>query len=203
MRSESNLEKATNSARNLVTRAEISKVDDALKMQVVQAIGLEDEIISEIEHFQPYGLSSHPLTGSEAMLLFVGADRSHPVAVVVDDRRYRLKNLKQGEVVLYTDEGDYIHLKRGNIIEVSTKKLIVKAEKIMVDAEDVTVNAKKTELESASITLKASEITLDAPIVNVTGKIMATGDISGAGISMKKHVHSGVERGPANTGTPA
>ena len=177
---------------------------------------MEDEIISEIERFQPYGLTSCPHNGSEAMLLFVGADRSHPVAVVVDDRRYRLKNLKPGEVVLYTDEGDYIHLKRGNIIEVSTKKLVVNAEKIIVESkdltvnakkitvesEDLTVNAKKTKVESDSITLKASEITLDAPLVNFTGQVVANGNISGAGVSMKSHVHSGVEPGPSNTGTP-
>ena len=34
-----------------------------------------------------------------------------------DDRRYRI-DLADGEVALYTDEGDYIHLKRDGVIAV-------------------------------------------------------------------------------------
>jgi phage gp45-like len=39
--------------------------------------------------------------------------------------RYRL-TLEDGEVSLYTDEGDYVHLKRGRMIEVVTDDLVFK-----------------------------------------------------------------------------
>lgn len=49
-------------------------------------------------------------------MTFLGGNRAQGLAVKVDDRRYRLKGLACGEVALYTDEGDKIHLERGNLI---------------------------------------------------------------------------------------
>ena len=45
--------------------------------------------------------------------------------VASEDGRYRLQ-LKDGEVSLYTDEGDYVHMKRGRMIEVVTDDLVFK-----------------------------------------------------------------------------
>jgi len=55
------------------------------------------------------------------------------VVVATADGRYRLP-LVDGEVALYTDEGDYIHLKRGRLIEVVTDTLVVRAKtKVVLD----------------------------------------------------------------------
>ena len=85
--------------------------------------GRANETFTDREYFQHYGFTSRPLSGAEAVVLKKG---NNIIVVASDDRRYRLA-LEEGEVGLYTDEGDSIHLKRGNEIHVTTEKLIIKA----------------------------------------------------------------------------
>lgn len=101
---------------NMVARAVVRLADDAKKMQVLQVVILDGETREGVERFQPYGLTSVPLDGAEAVVLAVGGRRDHLLAVVVDDRRHRKKDLAAGEVALYTDEGASVHLKRGRIV---------------------------------------------------------------------------------------
>jgi phage baseplate assembly protein V len=103
----------------MVSRGVVTSVDDSKKLQEMQCSSFADETLEGVEHFQPYGFTSVPLPEAEAVLIFPQGNRDHAVSVVVDDRRYRLKGLQGGEVALYTDEGDKIHIKRGGTIEVS------------------------------------------------------------------------------------
>jgi phage gp45-like len=64
-----------------------------------------------------YGVSSRPLAGADAVMLFLGGDRSKGIIIATTDRRYQIE-LAEGEVALHTDEGDHIHLKRGRIISI-------------------------------------------------------------------------------------
>lgn len=91
----------------------------------VQMQGLAGEQVNG-ELMQHYGFTSAPLAGAEYIVLPVGGNSKHAVVVASEDGRYRIK-LADGEVALYTDEGDRIHLKRGRLIEVETQTLVVKA----------------------------------------------------------------------------
>lgn len=110
-----------------VARAVVSLVDDDRKLQVVQLSLLKREIRDNIERFQNYGFTAKPHAGAEAVVVFVGGNRDHGLCIAVDDRRYRLKGLEDGEVALYTDEGDKVHLKRNRVIEVTTHTFKVNA----------------------------------------------------------------------------
>lgn len=116
----------TQGLRLMVGRAVVRLVDDALKLQGLQVSLLADEVREGVERFQNYGFTSHPHPGAEAVALSVSGSRDHVLVVAVDDRRYRLQSLAQGEVAIYTDEGDKVVLKRGGTIEVtaSTKVLL-------------------------------------------------------------------------------
>ncbi|WP_454865400.1 phage baseplate assembly protein domain-containing protein [Pseudomonas hormoni] len=94
------------------------------KLIGVQMEGLSGESVSG-ELFQHYGFSSAPLAGAEYLVIPVGGNSKHAVVVASEDGRYRLV-LQDGEVSLYTDEGDYIHMKRGRMIEVETDDLLFK-----------------------------------------------------------------------------
>lgn len=109
-----------NAVRSTVARAVVHLVNDAKKLQLVQAGALAGETIDDAEHHQPYGFSSVPLDGAEAILVFPGGDRGHPIAVAVSDRRHRPTGGQAGEVVMYTDEGDQIRLGRGHVITIAT-----------------------------------------------------------------------------------
>lgn len=103
---------------NLLARGVVRLVDDAGGLQAVQLGVLAGETRDGAERFQEYGFSARPHPGAEAVVLFVGGRRDHPVVVAVDDRRHRKRGLAAGETCLYTDEGDYVLLKRGRIVEV-------------------------------------------------------------------------------------
>lgn len=62
------------------------------------------------------GFTSAAQNGAEAVVLFPGGGRSHGVAVVVADRRFRLKGLARGEVALYDDQGQSVTLTRAGIV---------------------------------------------------------------------------------------
>lgn len=91
----------------------------------VQMQGLAGETVSG-ELMQHYGFTSAPLAGAEYIVLPIGGNSKHAVVIASEDGRYRLK-LTDGEVALYTNEGDYIHMKRGRLIKVVTETLVVQA----------------------------------------------------------------------------
>ena len=91
----------------------------------VEMQGLAGEAVSG-ELFQHYGYASAPLPGAEYIAIPVGGNSRHTVVVASEDGRYRLR-LQDGEVALYTDEGDRVHMKRGRVVEVVTDTLRVTA----------------------------------------------------------------------------
>jgi phage baseplate assembly protein V len=120
----------------LLVRGYVALVDDTKKMQQVQVRLLSNETKDAIEHFQPYGYTSVPLAGAEALVGCLGGNRTHAIAIVADDRRYRLTGLQGGEVALYTDEGTTVVLKRGKIVEVSCDQFNLSCQKLTIDASD-------------------------------------------------------------------
>lgn len=101
-----------------IARGVVKVVDDSKGLQKVQITLLADEVADKLERVQQYGFTSKPKAGAEAVALFLGGNRDHGVVIAVDDRRYRLKGLADGEVALYTDTDSKIVLKNGGKIEV-------------------------------------------------------------------------------------
>jgi len=104
------------SLQNIVARAVITVTDTARKCQTAGLTLIAGEQKVGVECLEPYGFTSAAHEGAEAVVLFPGGDRSHGVAVVVADRRYRLKGLAQGEVALYDDQGQSVTLTRAGIV---------------------------------------------------------------------------------------
>lgn len=113
--------------RTLLSRGVVALVNDALKIQQLQLTVLDGETVVA-QRLQNYGFTSVPLAGAEAVLAAIAGARSHLVVVATDDGRYRLKGLQNGEVAIYTDEGDSIVMKRGHLVEVTTQTLHVTAQ---------------------------------------------------------------------------
>jgi phage gp45-like len=110
---------------NSVKRVTVERTDDDRLMQEVEINLFHDEKMKEIEHFQPYGVSSRvkgPTTEggkkrkAEGVVIFTGGNRSHGIVVVVGDRRYRLKGLQEGEVALHDDQDQKVHITRDGIL---------------------------------------------------------------------------------------
>jgi len=136
--------------RNLVARGTLKGTDDGGKMQRVDLGLMADESKRGVEHFQPYGLTAHARPGAEAVVVFPAGGREHGLVVVIDDRRYRLQGLAEGEVALYSDEdgqgGHRVHLRRGRVVEVRCARLEIKADTVEIDAAETRVTGALTEM---------------------------------------------------------
>lgn len=150
--------------RMMVARGVVKLINDSLKMQEVQITLLADEVKADVERFQNYGLTSHPLPGAEAAVMFVGGSRDHGMVIAIDDRRYRLKGLAAGEVALYDDLGQKVHLKR-DMIDVDSPT------KIKATAPNVEIIA-------------SAKVTMTTPLLEVSGNITAGGNINDSVRSM-------------------
>jgi len=95
----------------------------------------------------------------------VGGNSKHTVVVASEDGRYRIV-VKDGEVALYTDEGDYIHMKRGRLIEIETDTLVVKA-KTKVRFETPVVEMSKDVKAAGEIADHARTMQEDRDIYNL------------------------------------
>lgn len=162
---------------NMVGRAVLQAIKDDAKMQELQISLLTDEVRQRAERFQNYGFTSVPLPGAEAVALFPGGDRSAPIVIVVDDRRYRKKNMKAGEVAVYNDKGDYVLFKDDRTIEV------VAGTEVKVTAPTITANAStKVQITSpqvvvdasTSLTITSPTLTFNSDNINMTANVKVT-----------------------------
>lgn len=102
--------------RLMVARAVITAINDGGKVQTAQVKLLDGEVRDGIEVLGQYGLASVPHGRPEGLYFSVGSDRDHGVLVCVADRQYRLRALESGEVALYDDLGQKVHLTRTGIV---------------------------------------------------------------------------------------
>lgn len=159
--------------RLAIGRAVLGLVNDATRLQAVQVQVREGEVRDDAEHFQHYGFTSVPLPGAEGIALAVGGSTDHLVVLNLDDRRHRPTGLAAGEVCLYTKWGDVIKLRESGIE-------IVHASRVTITAPLVQVNGN----------------------LQVSGTIVAAGNVTGAGISLQTHTHGGVASGGSATSGP-
>ena len=138
-------------------------------------------------------MTSVPLAGATAVLVAVAGSRDHLMAVAVDDPATRPQGLQPGEVCIYTDEGDRIHMKRGRVVEITTNTLRINATTVME--------------------INAPILQINVPVTTSTGAVQAAADITdhaGAGGSSMatmrttydNHDHGGVQHGTDTTSRP-
>lgn len=140
------LEPLANRIKLAINRAFVHLVSDSGKRQMLQVEPSKGEIKDNVERIQNYGFTSHPLPGSQAVMLCVGGNRDHPMVVAVDDPRYRLHNLQAGEAAIYDHTGSMLILKADGSIEAIPSNGIFK-----ITASD--------------------SVQMDTPILKVTGQV--------------------------------
>ena len=167
-------------------RSILSRVVEG-KIKRFDGTGRPGESFADREYFQHYGFSSRPLEGAEGIMIKQG---NNIVLLASDDRRYRIQ-LEAGEVALYTDEGDYVHMKRGRVVEISTGTLRVKAsEKVSFE----------TPLVEAAGDVQVKKNLAVAQNITAQGNITDSGE---AGVSMAamREKYNGHRHPKGSTGT--
>jgi hypothetical protein len=98
------------------SRSAVDQVDDSKLMQEMGGNFMASETRKAIESPQNYGFTSVVMgatkdasgaisDSAEAVISFMGGNRSFPVAGVMDDRRHRLFNMQPGDTAQFSTQG--------------------------------------------------------------------------------------------------
>ena len=119
-----------------VGRGTLVEVDDSTKMQEVTVRARFGRMLTNVEHWQPYGFTSVPLKPddqeqrqAEVLITYLGGSLDHPVVVGIGDRRHRPKNLKPGESSHHDDQKQHVHLTREGVNATGKKMTITAGDK--------------------------------------------------------------------------
>jgi len=183
----------------MLMRAVVKLSDSAHKMQTVQVQGLGKVVLDNIEHWEPYGLTSRPHAEAEALIGCIGGSLSHGVAINIADRRYRLQNLAEGEVALYDDLGNMVKLGRSQVTVEAVSHLEASAPTAKITATtthigDVTIEGN---LVVTGLIIGQGGMAISGGSgASVNGNLVITGgDVDADGISLKGHTHSDPQGG--------
>jgi phage baseplate assembly protein V len=149
--------------RLIARRAVVTLVYDDPKMQELQLAIFSGEVRDHVERFEDYGFTSHPFPEAEALVLALGGSTNHCAVVKVADRRYRIRAIAPGEVALYDDQGQVIHLKRNKTLHVyGVDHLIADiAANAVLTCPEVTITATtKCQVNSPQVNLGGNRIEL-------------------------------------------
>lgn len=154
---------------NGLLKSLIEKVDDTNNIQLVDVSAMAEEDLDEVENIQEYGLASNPPLDSEALVASVAGCKSNAVLLRVGSSTFRIKNLKTGEVCIYSKFGQKVYLKEDGSIELSPAS----GKSIMLKA--------KTEISGDCVV---------AGKVTATSSIEAQGEVSASAGAIKLSTHA-------------
>ncbi len=166
----------------LAGRGVVKLTDDAPKLQTVQLELLARDVRGRVERFQEYGFTSVPHPGAEAVVICIGGNRDHMIALATEDRRYRPTDLKPGQTMIYDSSGTRLLLGADGTVEI---------------------------LAAVKVTVKCPLVRIEGNL-EVTGEIKDRADADGTTVEFvrnrfNQHVHSNPEGGnvgPANPQMP-
>ncbi len=151
-----------------LARCSVGVSHGASKMRTLQVEMQDGEVRDGLEHFEPYGFTSEPHTDkkTDAVAGFFDNTKAHGIVLIIADRRYRITQLKPGEVCVYDDKNRYIYFKEDALIvdganlpiTVKTDNTVtVNANTVKVDASTVTISSTGSlELNGADIKINSS-----------------------------------------------
>lgn len=180
--------------RAMIGRGRITLLDDSGAVQTAQLTLSAQELVDPIRRVAEYGFTSNPPIGTDAVVIFIGGDRSKGAIIATNHQASRLKNLQPGDAAIYDNRGRWVWLKSTGI--------------------EIEANGSPVDIKNATtLTAKAStKVRLETPLVEITGNVTVagttgltvsgSGDVVAGGKSLRNHVHPGVTAGGANTGAP-
>jgi phage gp45-like len=120
--------------RNLNNIGKVTKASNTPQIKT-----FENELIDKVPYFQQSGIASIPLNETTVLILCSDGNKNNPV-VVADNTQSPIE-IEAGEVIIYNDEDNYIHVKASGDIEVKTSKIKLITGDIILDVGDITATA--------------------------------------------------------------
>ena len=153
--------------------AKLVLVDDSGSAQKMQVRMPMGELIDAVPNTQQFGFASNMPPKGDVSITFLEGNRSKALVTATGHQDYRPRNLGVGTTVVHDAAGQYI----------------------VLAGQTLTVHGNGTIILQA-----AAKVRVEAPVLECTGEVVAMCD--GAAIHLSTHLHSEVQRGPADTGMP-
>ena len=150
------------SVRALASFARVLRSDDSGPLQTFQIEGFIGEIRDDVPRIGEWGLASRPPANAQAVVISLGGDRGRMVAIGVEDRQTRRKNLAEGETYLYGAAND-----ESRVGINSTGGGVVSGVATLVESTGGNVSILAA--SGQSVILEAAVLNIDAPSVQING----------------------------------
>lgn len=152
---------------NLLARAIGRRVDDSGNRQSIQVEVTKGELIDGVPRIQNYGFTGvPPAAGSDAVVVFLGAEREQGIIVAMENQQFRLKGLESGEVAIYDDLGNVFKLGRDSVEVTAVTKITIQAPVVEVTA----ATSARLSTGASSITLTPAGVAIVSPVLTHNGK---------------------------------
>ena len=178
-------------------RGVLHLVKSADNIQKVQASGLADETLQDVELMQQFGFTSVPPANTQAVILPIGGQTTHGIVIATENGSFRLKNLQGGEVAVYDESGSSIVLKKGRLIEIDCDVLKINAatkvdiSSPLVETDQVFTAQGQINGNGGMAVQGGSGASFTGNVEQRGGSFTTDGDVEAGTISLRNHKHTG------------
>ena len=178
-------------------RGVLHLVKSADNIQKVQASGLADETLQDVELMQQFGFTSVPPANTQAVILPIGGQTTHGIVIATENGSFRLKNLQGGEVAIYDESGSSIVLKKGRLIEIDCDVLKINAttkvdiSSPLVETDQVFTAQGQINGNGGMAVQGGSGASFTGNVQQSGGSFTTDGDVKAGVISLSNHKHTG------------
>ncbi|HHG0433274.1 TPA: phage baseplate assembly protein V [Haemophilus influenzae] len=178
-------------------RGVLHLVKSADNIQKVQASGLADETLQDVELMQQFGFTSVPPTNTQAVILPIGGQTTHGIVIATESGSFRVKNLQGGEVAVYDESGSSIVLKKGRLIEIDCDVLKINAatkvdiSSPLVETDQVFTAQGQINGNGGMAVQGGSDAIFTGDVQQRGGSFTTDGDVTAGAISLRNHKHTG------------
>lgn len=178
-------------------RGVLHLVKSADNIQKVQASGLADETLQDVELMQQFGFTSVPPANTQAVILPIGGQTTHGIVIATENGSFRLKNLQGGEVAIYDESGSSIVLKKGRLIEIDCDVLKINAttkvdiSSPLVETDQVFTAQGQINGNGGMAVQGGSGASFTGNVQQSGGSFTTDGDVKAGIISLSNHKHTG------------
>ncbi|MCK9051371.1 phage baseplate assembly protein V [Haemophilus influenzae] len=178
-------------------RGVLHLVKSADNIQKVQASGLADETLQDVELMQQFGFTSVPPANTQAVILPIGGQTTHGIVIATENGSFRLKNLQGGEVAIYDESGSSIVLKKGRLIEIDCDVLKINAttkvdiSSPLVETDQVFTAQGQINGNGGMAVQGGSGASFTGNVQQSGGSFTTDGNVKAGIISLSNHKHTG------------
>ena len=178
-------------------RGVLHLVKSADNIQKVQASGLADETLQDVELMQQFGFTSVPPANTQAVILPIGGQTTHGIVIATENGSFRVKNLLGGEVAVYDESGSSIVLKKGRLIEIDCDVLKINAatkvdiSSPLVETDQVFTAQGQINGNGGMAVQGGSGASFTGNVEQRDGSFTTDGDVKAGTISLRNHKHTG------------